>query len=197
MSNQFRVTLQERSKREMQLLPNIIFQNRIEVESQLKNLFGRRLYWISKDDEKRLLTWAVWSERYAVTIGWILRCLIPYYQDRFQKRRKIDHRKGLPCKIATLTGKFSEWLIKQQLQKEFPDGENRELQRQLKREQIVREREERETGEEVMTRRKRLTDYEVISAYVDGYENRIRERRKQLERERQKPQKPYRGSPWV
>ena len=197
--NSFELRMRELAKEELKRLPGLMFRNRVEVETQLRENFGRRLYWIGKDDERRLLTLSIWADKYHVTVGWILGILIPYYQERFKQRRKSD-RKGLPVRITTLCGKHAEYLIKQRLEKDFPNQENIELYRQQQRQIILLERDERLNGvDEFQQRTRKLTDFEWPSRYVRYYRTKMEAQRKVLvaATTSKKNRKPYRGNPFL
>ena len=200
MLNSLRSELRQLGNTELRKLSGVLLRNRSEVENQLELQFKRRLFYLSKDDEKRLLTLRVWSEKYHVSVGYILSVLVPFYAQRFRKTRKKQQR-GLPCGVATLCGKAAEYWLRQQLAKDFQDQENVELWKQEKRKEILLQRDARENGvDEFEPRRKTILDYEWPSYYVRAYKKRIRAERKlnqqQLNSEENK-RRNYRGNPFL
>jgi len=196
LSDELRVV----GKIEMKRLSGLLLRNRSEVEQQLDLQFKRRIFYLSKDDEKRLLTLRVWSEKYKVSIGYILSVLVPFYAQRFRKTRKKQQR-GLPCGVATLTGKAAEYWLKQQIAKDFTDQENVELWKQEQRMEILRQRDARENGvDEYQPRQKTILDYEWPSYYVRAYVKKFRMKRKANQQElnsAENKRRNYRGNPFL
>lgn len=197
--SRLQVELEKLGKVELRRLNSIVFRNRVEVEKQLE-LQHRRIFHMSKDDERRLLVFRNWSEKYYVSIGYILGVLIPFYAQRFRKTRKKQQR-GLPCGVATLTGKAAEYWLRKQMEKDFPDQENVELWKQARRKEILLQRDFREHGEdEFEPRRKTILDYEWPSYYMRAYRKKVSAERKQNQRELNNPEnkrRNYRGSPFL
>jgi len=198
--SRLQVELEKLGKIEMKRLSGLLFRNRIEVEQQLDLQFKRRLFYLSKDDEKRLLTFKVWSEKHHVSIGYILSVLIPFYAQRFRKTRRKQQR-GLPCGVATLTGKAAEYWLRKQMEKDFQGQENVELWKQERRTEILLQRDMRLHGEdEFEPRKKTILDYEWPSYYVRAYRKKVISERKQNQQElnsAENKSRPWRGNPFL
>lgn len=188
-------------QRERKVLNRLASANHAHVEAIL-NQMGRRLFYLSQEDERRLLNLRWWAEKYAVDLGMVLQILITYFGQRFTRKRS-NPKVGFGVRVATLTGRAAEEILKKELQERFPDDEQYAVQAQQRRWEILEERQLREMGGEddgVRTRVKTLLDFPKPSQYVRYYRKRIREQRQVMDRELAKKGNrrfPYRENPWL
>jgi hypothetical protein len=168
------------------------------VDEVLQEDFGRRLYRLSKDDEHRLLTLYTWRDRYKVSIKWMLKILIKIWTKKFA-RFKINSSLG--CRVATLVGKKSEEIIREEIYKEFSHGENLKNWKQSEQDKIVK----LVQGSTETSKRERkyssILEAKTPEAYIKQYERELRWNKQKTSSKSQKlltqvKEKPFRNNPF-
>jgi hypothetical protein len=158
----------------------------LRVERAVRRDFGVQWWRPSAEDELRLLRLEQFEQKYKVTLEWILKLLVPVWKQKFGKFKKGQ---GLGVAISTLTGNVSERIIRDQIKRDFPDGENiqtwkaQEQQRQwLQVEEVGNVRE----------------DWEHPAQTIKRYRRRMGAQREELRRFSQSQRKRnYRNNPWI
>jgi hypothetical protein len=157
-----------------------------EVDMVLKDELNVRWFDPSPTDKLRLLTLALWRERYRVSIPWIVRLLVPFWKGRYAK---YNTARGIGTTIATLCGKKSEEIIKERLAIEFPENDN--LHRYTAQEQ-------QRQWAYVWDRNPPVQDWTEARATVRKYLTRLRtERRERRKFQKSQQKRNYRGNPWI
>lgn len=188
--------LRREEKRKLQIKAQRMF---LLVNKILKEEFGRKMFYLKKPDQYRLLVLDVWRERYKVTVRFILKRLVPYYQARISKWQKRRYTDGLGIRVATLVGVHSEQILKEAIQQEFPDAENWDEWRWKRRLEILKQR-EKETDDGIATREKTVQDFAKPERYMKYYQRKTRQKRAEFEKELnndENKRRPYRGNPWL
>lgn len=93
-----------------------------EVEEIMKKDFGVKYFRLKQEDQLRLLRLKQWEEKYAVSLRWMLKQLIPFWREKYSK---YSGKVGFGVTISTLVGKVSEEIILGKIWEQFPDGENK------------------------------------------------------------------------
>ena len=78
---------------------------------------------LSRVDQLRLLNLKFWVIEYKVSLRYILSVLLPLWENAKHIQRKKPAY-GLGIRVATLIGARSRQLLEEQMQKDFPAGEN-------------------------------------------------------------------------
>jgi hypothetical protein len=164
-----------------------------EVSRWLKKDFGRSFNFNLREiDQVRLYNLWIWSERYSVSIRYILKVLVPYWSNRFKRRG--GQAWGLGVKMHTFVGKHSVKLLEEQIEKDFPNRENVELAKHNRRMALLG----LDTHEPVKSRD--VLECESIEDYVRKYKKRVNVSRRTLdyaEGQTSRRLRPYRGNPWL
>ena len=191
-------------EKENRQLKTIVRRNRLRVERILLEELGRKIWFLNQLDEMRLMTLAVWEEKYQVDMGYILQVLVGFYADRFKRGKKAQKQKyGFGTRLSTLTGKNAEVILQERIAKDYPDQEHIDLARYEKRKALIDDRRQAraraEGDDELEPRKKLLGDFQSPAKYVRYYRRRVTEARRELEREMQRKENrqwPWRGNPW-
>lgn len=137
----------------------------------------------------------VWSERYGVSIGYIIEALLTYYYHNLPKhsRDKANRSRGLGIRIATLVGDVSLSILHSHLANDFPDGNNLAAFKEEEKERIV------DILDDSMPRKARsVLQYESMDRFVKAYERSIVAKRSNVSRLAHKMCKiKWRGNPWL
>ena len=168
-----------------------------DVDELLKKNFNKQLFYPKQDDQIRLLRLKVWSERYEVTLYYILSKLIPRFEAIAKKHSgRAGKSKGLGTTISILTGPAAEEYLVACIAKEFLDDEHKTTWRQDRQQECIR----LVTADEDDTPTrppKRVIDFPTISAFRMAYEKRIkRNRREEDKLIRQLSKQPWRSNPF-
>lgn len=185
---------EEKSKLNLKAQKMFHLVNRI-----LKEEFNRKIFYPKEIDQQRLLVLGVWRERYKVSVRFILRKLIPYYQSRITKWRKRRYTDGLGVKIPTLVGNHSEQILKETIRQEFPEGENYDEWRWKKRLEIIKRREQA-NDDGIATREKTVQDFAKPERYMKYYQRKSKQKRTEFEKalnNDENKKRPYRDNPWL
>ena len=78
---------------------------------------------LARQDQLRLLNLKFWTSEYKVSLRYILSVLLPYWENakHIQRKKPIY---GLGIRVATLIGARSRQVLEEQMQKDYPGGEN-------------------------------------------------------------------------
>lgn len=173
-------------------------QTYAEVDSILQARLGRRLFRLSDDDRIRLLTLQCWSERYKVTLDYIVALLVGYYAQRFA--RMGANKQGLGCRVSVLTGKKSEAILIDAIKRDFPEEEHLLAWRHEHRKMLLAVSDTDVDDEEMVVKHKTILDYQSPKAYVRAYSKRIQQKRienRAAEADVNRRRYPYRDNPWA
>lgn len=169
------------------------------VDSILRKSFGKQLFYPKEDDQIRLLRLKMWSERYSVSVDYILGRLVPYFEKlavKHSRKPREKMSKGIGTTIAVLTGPAAEAYLKDCIGKEFPDGEHIIAWKQNKREECLAKMDEDE-GEVTQRKPKSILQYPTLAAFRRAYEARITHKRKtEGKLEKKLARQPWRGNPF-
>lgn len=183
-------------RQERKDLTRRVWQMRARVDKILQEAFDKRIFRLSETDGYRLLVFGVWAQKYKVSLDFIVRILVSFYLKHLGRHINV-RKKSLGIRISTLTGDKAEQLLRETIQREFPNFENVGLWRQRKKESILSSREGDDTG--LTTKVKTILDYPTPEAYVRAYRRKINQAKKDDERadNDQNKKRPYRGNPWL
>ena len=92
---------------------------------------------LSRDDQWLFLNWKSWRLRYAVTVDFILTTLLDHFN---RIRQKTKGTISLGVSVPLLTGPRAHEIIKTAVAAAFPNGENVDVQRYEKAQQILKKR---------------------------------------------------------
>lgn len=188
--------LRREEKRKLQLRSQRLF---LLVSKILMEEFKRKIFNMKKEDQYRLLVLDVWKERYRVSIRFILKRLVPYYQSRINKWQKRRYADGLGIRVATLVGVHSEQILKETVEKEFPEAENFNEWRWKQRLAILQQREQ-VNDDGIAIREKTVHDFSKPERYMKYYQRKTRQKRAEFEKalnNDENKKRPYRGNPWL
>ena len=169
----------------------------IDAWAQRADGKDRRLAY-RQDRLLRLTRLRVWSIRYRVPIGEILDLVMPILRARIHRQ---NAKYGLGVSIPALTGNGAEEILRKELHKRYPDGEQYKIwKEQTQEHQLAVEEKDEADG---LTLRssgvKSVGEAASISHYLDSYRQRVLGRRKQLRKaldSKWRSRKAYRGNPW-
>jgi hypothetical protein len=157
------------------LIDTVINSIVTEVDTILRKQFNKQLFYPKIDDQHRLLKLKVWSERYKVSIGYILSVLIPYFEKlayKHSRRPRERVSKGIGTTISTLTGPAAESYLLEQINKDFSDGENVIAWKQDKQQACLRKI---ELDENIRIKKpKGVLGYPTLASYRRAYLKRIK-----------------------
>lgn len=161
-------------------------ENRKRKQSQLRELSSDTPIYLPLKavSHLQLLNLKVWSERYAVSVEFILETLLDYYQhSRSYVCRDTARSIQLGISAATLCGIKSRQVIEEKVLKRFPVGENFRLQKQATLERFWK-----------LQPIERMS-YKNLDEMVKSYSALMRERHEWM-REKKPYQRAWRGNPW-
>lgn len=168
----------------------------LEVDKTLRQLFGKQLFFPKEVDKARLLKLKMWSDRYKVSLSYILGKLVPRFEKMASKHARsprVKVSKGIGTTIAVLTGQAAEEFLKDCIAKDYPDQENVLAWKEDKREETLRLLD----GEELVVRPRKILSFKSVAAYTDAYRQKMeKQRQSTAKREAQLSKQPYRGNPW-
>jgi hypothetical protein len=182
------------------LIDTVVTENSAQIDSLLRKQFGKQLFYPKQDDQCRLLKLKVWSERYKVSIGYILSVLIPYFEKlsyKHARRPREKVSKGIGTTIPVLTGTAAEEYLASQIIKEFPDSENVVAWKEDRQQECFRLIEQEESEGIRIKKPKGVLQYKTLAAYRIAYVERMKRRRDTEDRlVKQLAKQPYRGNPF-
>lgn len=166
-----------------------------EVNELLQEEFGKELFYLTEANAHRLMTLKAWQIKHKVSLRYILKQIVPYYQHKIGRRFSMNS-KSLGFRIPTLVGKKAEKLLQFRIAEDFPEKENVRSWVWEKKRSIVTNRLEDPT---VPERHKTLHEYGSIKRFVKAYKIRMADKRFYFTKEDEKESntfRPYRGNPW-
>jgi len=168
------------------------------VDDILRKDFNKQLFNPKEPDQIRLLKLRVWSERYCVSVRYILSKLVPYFERLANKHsNRFGTSKGLGTTIAVLTGPAAEAFIKDVISKDYSDGENVIAWKEERRLEALALVEKDEAEDIAIKQPKGILHYVLIKDYVAAYEKRISRIKNNEEKITKKIAKqPWRGNPF-
>lgn len=150
---------------------------------------------LNDKDRLRLLVLRSWTVRYSVSLDYILRKVLPFWEAFVQRRSKRMKSRGLNVQVSTLVGKKSEEILIQNIEKDFPNGINRILRKQEDTERIFSKLLSQESNDGIKVKQPRIS---TLEKYVRHYKYSMKQdskRRDRIEAEFQK--RPYRTNPFI
>lgn len=185
------VTADELKRAELSRLRTLRAQVCAEVEAFVRRGGGQTFPDPYSDvDQTRLVTLALWAEKYKVPVRFIIEHLVPIVQSMM--RGKLRRSMYLGISPATFCGNFAEKKLQEEITRAFPDAENEwEWRWNKQREQLPES--------SLRTTVKSIIDYDSIDLFVAAYGRRIKRKRSEVMRAKQssaRSKQPYRGNPW-
>lgn len=175
------------------ILASAFDQIRFEVDAIVRKEFEAQIFALKSDDAIRLLKLRVWSERYKVSVHYIVCRLIPYYRKMAHNFRRRPDSKGIGVTIAVLTGKAAEEKLREFIAKDFPDGENVADWKESERARCIALAD----PEALVGKPKPFLHYTSIKSFLDSYTSRIGSlQREQTKLDKKMAKQPWRGNPW-
>ena len=170
--------------------------NVLEVDNILRTKFNKQLFYPKQEDQLRLLRLRLWSERYCVSIEYLLDKLIPHFEKIAMRHRgKAFKSKGIGTTISVLTGPAAEEFIIQQVGKDFPNNENKSAAKQEARDRILLEMRKAEGID--IGKPKSILQFKTVTAYNRYYRTRITAQQKLDSKiEKLLMSQPWRGNPF-
>lgn len=164
-----------------------------EVSTALQEALGKTIWHISESDRYRLYKLWIWSQRYSVTLEYIVSVLVPYFNTGVEKRTG-KKSKGLGVSIPVLTGNVAEDVLKKCISRDFPDGDNLSLYRETEKDRIS----SLLSKSEFHTRIKGSLQYKSVSAETRAYISTITKNVQVANKLATKMRKmPFRNNPWI
>lgn len=164
-----------------------------EITKVLKRDFNRTFgFNIRPIDRNRLFNLQIWSDKYKVSIRWILHVLVPYWSKKL--KRKPGQAWGLGVKVQSFVGKHSQRIIEEEIIKQFPERENEKLWNHAKRMELTG------LAERSPVKYRDVLECESIDDFVRKYRKRVAVRRRELDTAESQPSKRhrlYRNNPWL
>jgi hypothetical protein len=163
-----------------------------QVESTLEVIRKEKVnLYLTQKDIYRLLILRSWTIKYKVSLEYILRNILIFWEAFVQRRSKQMKGRGLNVRVSTLTGKKSEEILKQFIEKDFPNNLNINIWKTSEQERIFRIKE----TEGIKTVRREI---KTLSKYVKHYKYSIRKENTRRERiEKLFQSRPYRDNPFT
>jgi hypothetical protein len=174
---------------EVKALRHKVLVTRVVVEKILKSI-GRKYYQLRPVDELRLLTLAVWAERYKVSLEFVVTTLVTFWS----KVVRAKARGGIGVKIWTLVGKKSHEVLLEEIARQYPNKENEDEWRWKKRLQQV------EANPRGLVRVATVLDTDNVADFCKIYSKRMTRRGRLIDRATSsvlKRRRAYRGNPWL
>jgi hypothetical protein len=167
-----------------------------DVDKALQRIYPQKKLWkVSELDSARLTKLLVWSERYGVSLEYILETLLGYYYSSLPRANRDRAKQGrsLGVRIATLVGNASHSVLLDHLQADFPDGNNLAAFKEEEKERIA----DILDPDYVPRRARGILQFKTVSSYVNAYTRLMELRRKGVSRIDKKMGKiAWRGNPW-
>lgn len=176
----------------------VVFTNMVEIDTLLKKQFNKQLYFPKADDQYRLLTLKVWSEKYKVSIAYILSVLLPYFEKLSHKhsmRPRLKTSRGLGVSIPVLVGNAAEEKLLEYISKDYPDGEHLLAWKESRKTECLSKIAEDEGHRK--KKPKGLLQYPSVAAYRKAYMARIADARDSQQKQiKELSKQPWRGNPF-
>lgn len=147
--------------------------------------------YLTQKDMYRLLILRSWTIKYKVSLEYILRNILTFWEAFVQRRSRKMKSVGLNVMVSTLTGNKSEEILKQFITKDFPNSLNISIWKTAEQERIFRIKHD----DGIKTIRK---EAKTLSRYVKQYKTYKRKENNRRERIEGLFQKyPYRDNPFT
>ena len=137
---------------------------------------------IADDDRRRILAFKQYTEKIGLPYAESLAIVLDYWRQKVPSKRAH----GLPVIIAALTGSISRVILRDYVEREYPDGENLTTIRFMRREATLN------VGERVIGERQHAS--ETMSFAAEAAEK--REARETAVERLKENLRAYRGNPW-
>jgi hypothetical protein len=125
-------------KRELKQLNRLVSNYFTYVEYTLSEMRNERVtLWLTDKDKESLLILKTWEDKYKVSLRFILLILLPFWESFVQRRSRKMKRAGLNVRVSTLTGKKSEQILVENINKLYPNEENKQIWISHERERII------------------------------------------------------------
>jgi len=143
-------------------------KNLQQVETLMLSSYGRRLPAVSQLDRYRLLMLRIWSEKYKVSLRFILGTLLPFYWSKVSSKH-ANSKWGFGIRLATLLSGLSEQILSDAVKRTYPDKGNIAEWRWQRRTRMI-------AAGQPLQREDPLAD----DQFMARYDEQIRARRKEL-----------------
>lgn len=190
-----RKELIERELEDLDMISTSFQTNVQDTLSAIRNT--RSFLYLKEPDRYRLLILKTWTDRYNVSLRYILETILPFWESFIQKRSKRLKGRGLNVRVSTLTGKKSEDILREQIKKDFPNDANKIIRINQERQRII------SRAHYLENKRKGISDIEYprfrsVERYIRNYRYRIRKESKyRMKLEASFQERPYRTNPFV
>lgn len=167
-----------------------------EVERTLSRIRKEEVsIFLNDKDRLKLLILRSWGIRYSVSVEYILRTVLPFWEAFVQRRSKKMKSRGLNVQVSTLIGKKSEATLIQNIEKDFPNGINKVLHKQEAAERIYTKILSQDKNDGIKIKQPRIS---TLEKYVRHYRHSMKKDSKNRERiEVEFLKRPYRTNPFV
>lgn len=185
-------------KKELDNLDRLAVEFTHSVELSLSRIRGESVtLWLKKQDMYKLLKLKVWSQKYRVGVPYILKTLLPFWEQFVQRHSKKMKKQGLNVRVSTLIGKKSEVILQDVIKRDYPNDLQKTLYIATERERLYRIAEARDS-DEFKVKSKSLLNSTSPKQYVTAYRHRIKETQKLREKfEAEMQLRNYRGNPFT
>lgn len=85
---------------------------------------GKKMWRVTETDGLRLTRLAAWSERYSVSIGYIIVAVLAGLSKAVERRTGRKTKSGLGVSIPVLTGEVAKSILLEHIAEDFPGSEN-------------------------------------------------------------------------
>lgn len=169
----------------------------VDIDNALQKVYPTKHLWkVSENDSARLTRILVWSERYGVSVEYILEVILGYYYSHLPKLRSIAAFKSrsLGIRISVLVADGSHSILCESLERDFPDGNNLAAFKEEEKERIS----DAIDPDSLPTKSRGPLQYKSISAYVRAYSRKMETQRSGSDRTAREMRKiAWRGNPWL
>lgn len=168
----------------------------LDVSKALEHIYPEKKLWkVTELDSARLTRLLVWSERYGISLEYILEVLLGHYYSTLPKLRRAAalRSRSLGIKVASLVGDYSLSVLLEHMQSDFPDGNNLAAFKEQEKERIADS-----LDEELPRKSKSVLQFATMDKFVSAYVRSSEIRREGTRRIANKMRKvKWRGNPWL
>lgn len=190
---------EELIRMELDNISGLASRNLKDIENTLSIIRKEKVnLYLNTNDIYRLLILRSWVIRYKVSMEYILRNILVFWEAFVQRRSRKMKSAGLNVRVSTLTGKKSEEILQQMIQKDFPNGLNKVIWKTNNQERIfrIKPNDGIQTVNTVNTKTK--TKARTLHKYVKQYKYKIKKENKRREKIQDIFQtKNYRDNPFM
>lgn len=166
-----------------------------DINKALEKIYPKKRLWqITEGTSGRLTKLLVWSERFGVPLEYVLEVLLGYYYSTLPKGRQFKAKtsRSLGISVATLVGKQSFEILKENLAKDFPDGNNLAAWNEQEKERITAM-----LDVELTPKARSVLHYGSMRSFMDAYITHIEQQKKEADKLETKMKRiAWRGNPW-